>query len=77
MITGRNRDRVNARLGHLGQNGPLQCCNHLARRKWQDHFLCLAHAAQHLSGNRDPLASAVIEVALTAGASMAARESPG
>jgi hypothetical protein len=41
------------------------------------HFLCLAHAAQHLSGNQDLLACAVIELALTVGASMAARESPG
>jgi hypothetical protein len=31
------------------------------------HFLCLAHAAQHLSGNQALLASAVIELALTVG----------
>jgi hypothetical protein len=30
----------------------------------KDHFLCKAHAAQHLSGNQDLLASAVIELAL-------------
>jgi hypothetical protein len=29
------------------------------------HFLCLSHAAQHLSGNQDLLASAVIELTLT------------
>jgi hypothetical protein len=33
------------------------------------HFLCLAHAAQHLSGNQQLLASAVIELALTVGVS--------
>jgi hypothetical protein len=31
----------------------------------KDHFLCLFHAGQHLSGNQDLLASAVIELALT------------
>jgi hypothetical protein len=40
------------------------------------HFLCLAHAAQHLSGNQDLLASAVIELALTMGVSVSAWESP-
>jgi len=39
------------------------------------HFLCKAHAAQHLSGNRDLLASAVIELALAVGAPMNAWES--
>jgi hypothetical protein len=41
------------------------------------HFLCLAHAAQHLSGNQELLASAVIELALTVGVSKNAWESAG
>jgi hypothetical protein len=41
------------------------------------HFLCLAHAAQHLSGNRELLASVVIELALTVGVSKNAWESAG
>jgi hypothetical protein len=41
------------------------------------HFLCLPHAAQHLSGNQDLLASAVIELALTVGVSRNAWESAG
>jgi hypothetical protein len=41
------------------------------------HFLCLSHAAQHLSGNQELLASAVIELALTAGVSKNAWESAG
>jgi hypothetical protein len=41
------------------------------------HFLCLAHAVQHLSGNRELLASAVIELALTVGVSESAWESIG
>jgi hypothetical protein len=41
------------------------------------HFLCRAHAAQHLSGNHELLASAVIELALTMGVSMNAWESAG
>jgi hypothetical protein len=41
------------------------------------HFLCLSHATQHLSGNQDLLASAVIELALTVGVSTKAWESAG
>jgi hypothetical protein len=41
------------------------------------HFLCLPHAVQHLSGNQDLLASAVIELALKMGVSMNAGESAG
>jgi hypothetical protein len=41
------------------------------------HFLCLAHAARHLSGNQDLLASAVIELALAVGVSKNAWESDG
>jgi hypothetical protein len=41
------------------------------------HFLCLSHAAQHLSGNQCLLASAVIELALTMGVPMKAWESAG
>jgi hypothetical protein len=39
------------------------------------HSLCLPHAVQHLSGNQDLLASAVIELAMDA--SMNAWESAG
>ena len=41
------------------------------------HLLCLSHAAQHLSGNQDLLASAVIELALAVGVSLNAWESAG
>jgi hypothetical protein len=41
------------------------------------HFLCRSHAAQHLSGNQELLAGAVIELALTMGVSMDAWESAG
>ena len=41
------------------------------------HSLCLPHAVQHLSGNQDLLACAVIELALTMGVSMNAWESAG
>jgi hypothetical protein len=41
----------------------------------KQHFLCKAHAAQHLSGNQDLLASAVIEMALRVGVPMKAWES--
>jgi hypothetical protein len=41
------------------------------------HFLCLAHAAQHLSGNQELLASAVIELTLAVGVSVNAWESDG
>ncbi len=41
------------------------------------HSLCRAHAVQHLSGNQDLLASAVIELALTVGVSKNAWESAG
>ncbi len=41
------------------------------------HFLCLAHAAQHLSGNQELLASVVIELALTVGISKNAWEPAG
>lgn len=41
------------------------------------HFLCLAHAAQHLSGNQELLARAVIEVALKVGVTMNTWESAG
>jgi hypothetical protein len=41
------------------------------------HFLCLAHAVQHLSSNQELLASAVIELALTVGVSKNAWESAG
>jgi hypothetical protein len=41
------------------------------------HFLCLTHAAKHLSGNQELLARAVIELALTAGVSKNAWESAG
>jgi hypothetical protein len=41
------------------------------------HFLCRSHAAQHLSGNKELLASAVIELALTVGVSVSAWESTG
>jgi hypothetical protein len=41
------------------------------------HFLCLAHAAQHLSGNQELLASAVIELTLAVGVSVNAWESAG
>jgi hypothetical protein len=41
------------------------------------HSLCLPHAAQHLSGNQDLLARAVIELALTMGVSLNAWESAG
>jgi hypothetical protein len=41
------------------------------------HFFCLAHAAQHLSGNPVLLASAVVELALAAGVPMNAWESAG
>jgi hypothetical protein len=39
------------------------------------HFLCRSHATQHLSGNKELLASAVIELALMVGVS--AREYDG
>jgi hypothetical protein len=41
------------------------------------HYLCLPHAVQHLSGNQDLLAGAVIELALNMGVSMNAWESAG
>jgi hypothetical protein len=41
------------------------------------HLLCRSHAAQHLSGNQELLADAVIELALTMGVSMDAWESAG
>jgi hypothetical protein len=41
------------------------------------HFLCLAHAAQHLSGNQELLARAVIALSLTVGVSSNAWESDG
>jgi hypothetical protein len=41
------------------------------------HFLCRSHAAQHLSGNQDLLAGAVIELALTMSVSTKAWESAG
>jgi hypothetical protein len=41
------------------------------------HFLCLPHAAQHLSGNQELLASAVIELTLAVGVSVNAWESAG
>jgi hypothetical protein len=41
------------------------------------HLLCLAHAAQHLSGNQELLARAVIELALTVGVSKNAWEPAG
>jgi hypothetical protein len=41
------------------------------------HFLCLAHAAQHQSGNQELLARAVIELALTVGVSKNTWESAG
>jgi hypothetical protein len=41
------------------------------------HYLCLPHAVQHLSGNQDLLASAVIELALAMGVSMNPWESAG
>jgi hypothetical protein len=41
------------------------------------HFLCLTHAIQHLSGNQELLASAVIELALVMGVSKNAWESAG
>jgi len=41
------------------------------------HLLCLAHAAQHLSGSLVLLASAVVELALAAGVPMNAWESAG
>ena len=41
------------------------------------HFLCLAHAPQHLSGNQELLASVVIELALTVGISKNAWEPAG
>jgi len=41
------------------------------------HPLCLPRAVQHLSGDQDLLASAVIELALTIGISMNAWESAG
>jgi hypothetical protein len=41
------------------------------------HFLCPPHAVQHLSGNQNLLASAVIELALAVGVSRNAWESAG
>ena len=41
------------------------------------HFLCLTHAAQHLSGNQELLARAVIELALAEGVSSNASEFAG
>jgi len=41
------------------------------------HFLCRSHAAQHLSGNQELLASAIIELALSVGVSMNAWECAG
>ena len=49
----------------------------LCAENGKHHFLCLPHAAQHLNGNQDLLASAVIELALTVGVSMNAWESAG
>jgi hypothetical protein len=41
------------------------------------HYLCLPHAVQHLTGNQDLLATAVMELALTMGVSMNRWESAG
>jgi hypothetical protein len=41
------------------------------------HLLCQFHAAEHLSGNHNLLASAVIELALTVGTPMSTWESTG
>ena len=49
----------------------------LCAENGKHHFLCLPHAAQHLNGNQDLLASAVIELALTMGVSLNAWESAG
>jgi hypothetical protein len=70
----RNRDPVNAVL-----TSRTKCIAAIILRDENDkhHFLCLAHAAQHLSGNQELLASAVIELALTVGASKNAWESAG